>query len=279
MNTLKNFYLILILLLIPTYANAMKEGNNVFGTETESFKRALSPLRTSIETCLPNQESDDREKKMRREGNYNSTYSTTWASLSPCWSGIKYTWYRILKRGRNAMQGKNICSLSNDDLWYLCRFLNSVDILRLSGACRRLSQAFNEEYWLTYLAKIPKTYSYLVLRAPPSPVWNRKAFFSHLWYSEGRITLAVKLGHPEALMLKEYSAYGAYIDQNHYLCPSGVIKHISGQTDNEKTEKLKEAERKKIRDDMEKDTKLREVQKEQIMCHLPDSFLGFGEIY
>lgn len=147
MDIHKSFYLILMLLLIPTRMNAMKVDHDVFTTESETFKRTLLPLRTFIGACLPNPGSDDdREKKMRREGNYNRTYSTTWASLSPCWSSIKYTWHRVLKRGRNEMHGKNICSLSNDDLWYLCRFLNSVEILKLSGACRRLRQAFNEEY-------------------------------------------------------------------------------------------------------------------------------------
>ena len=76
--------------------------------------------------------------------------------------------------------------------------------------------------------------------------------------------MAAKLNHPEALILQEYGLYGAYIGKNQYVCPSGVIRYISGKVDNERTDKLKEAERKKAAANFAKNETLKKRQ-EQMM--------------
>lgn len=119
--------------------------------------------------------------------------------------------------------------------------LNAVDILRLSCTCKPLRQIFDDPYWISYLAKKPQVCSSLTLFKSLSPSVQRKAFFSHLLYVENQISLAARLGHPEAAILEEYAQDGVYIRNNQYYCPSGVIKYSSGQIDKESTRLLNEA--------------------------------------
>jgi hypothetical protein len=135
-------------------------------------------------------------------------------------------------------------------------FLSSVDIIRLSGVCKKLHHVFDESYWVSYLSKKPQAHSCLILNGTLSPSLQRKTFFSHLWYTENRISLAARLGHPEAVVLQKYGSYGVYIGKDHYLCTSGVIKYASGKIDDERTRYYRDAQRKKIEADLERRERL-----------------------
>ena len=114
---------------------------------------------------------------------------------------------------------------------YLSNFLKSPDVLRLSGTCVFLRKLFNDNYWSTYLLKIPRAHSYLVLHGPLSPALDRKVFFLIYGTVKELINLASKLNHPEALILLKYGSYGAYIGRDRYLCPSGPIRHVTLTSD------------------------------------------------
>lgn len=156
----------------------------------------------------------------------------------------------------------NILILPGEMIMAVTEFLSSMDILRLSGVCRKFQQMFDVDFWTKYISKKPQAFSRLVLNGPISPSLHRKAFFSHLWYRENRTSLAARLNHPEAIMIQKYGVYGAYIGSNQYLCPLGIIKYISGEIDHEGTEFFKDAQRKKIEADLE-DEMIRRKEKQR----------------
>lgn len=180
---------------------------------------------------------------------YNSTdhavsLSSCWDIIGSCLPSITFCWKSTKE------QEKNLCSLPTELLLYISKFLDSVNIFKLSGVCCQLRKTFNEDFWHMYWAKLSTINPYLAFHSAPL---NRKLFFAHLWYSEGRTKLAAHLGHLEAKILRDYSSYGVTIGQDQYFCPSGSIKYISTrQVDNERTEKLKSAEKQKQQADIER---------------------------
>jgi hypothetical protein len=54
-------------------------------------------------------------------------------------------------------------------------------------------------------------------------------------------------------MLRDYSRYGAVIGKDQYVCYSRSIKNVfTGKVDYERTEKLRKAEKQKLKEDIEK---------------------------
>lgn len=272
---LKKIFIILGLILIPSSLCAMQNGSEIVldEVESDSLKKPLIQLKKSRKIGLDshNQELDNQEESRSVSCSPNPLFC--WNNLFSCWRDIGYMWKKLLKWNKSNIEvrGRNICSLPSEMLWYISNFLTSVDILKLSGTCKELRQVFNGNYWITYLSKIPKAHSYLMLNSPLSPILHRKAFFSHLWYSEGQINLAAKLNHPEALLMRDYSPYGAYIGTDQYICPSGVIRYASRKIDNERTDNLKKAERKKVKVDHERNEMLK---KWQDKCWSTSSHIG-----
>ncbi|MBS0271687.1 MAG: F-box protein [Proteobacteria bacterium] len=270
---IKTILIILGFALIPSYLCAMQDE-----VEFDSLKRPLSQLKKSHEigSRLRNQGLNDEEESRSSGCTHNGLFCCY--NLFSCWKDIVYMGKELLKWNKSnaKVRERLICSLPSEMLWYISNFLTSVDILKLSGTCKELRQVFNGDYWIAYLSRTPKAYSYLMLNSSLSPILHRKAFFSHLWYSEGRISLAAKLNHPEALMLREYSTYGAYVGKDQYLCPSGFIRHVSGKIDNERTDNLKEAERKKVKVDYERNEVLKKRQEQMVKFVSKGSQGGWG---
>lgn len=231
-----------IYLLLVTHLCAMNEEEALFFNEEKQISRPLVQKKYKI--ILNSKNLENKKQKI-------SCFYIP--SLTSCFNNI----FSYLKKKNNV---PSIHSLPKGIICHIADFLDSPDILRLSGTCTRFRQVFNETYWNMFLSKTRKSYSFLTLNTSLSPSSNRKAFFSHLWYTEERIYLAAKLNHPEALMLEQYSVYGAYIGKDQYLLPSGVIKHISGESDKERTEKLREALSKKLKADMRKAERVRKSQ-------------------
>ena len=208
------------------------------------------------------QELDNLNNREEESNNYTCESSTCWSNVWYCWNRINGTLKKLLiwKPNSAQSQGTNICVLPNELLLHIAKFLASTDILRLSGTHKEFRQVFNEDYWSIYLSKVSISHSYLILNSSAS--LERRAFFSHLWYSEGLINLAAKLNHPEALIIRVYGSYGAYIGKDQYVCPLGFIRHISGKIDYERTDILGEAKRKKVAADLARNKTLRQ-RKEQ----------------
>lgn len=256
-----------VLLLISTHLCAMMESSDyiVDAREDNHSKKSASQLKKTHDISSHKQKLGNREQES--SGNeYTSKSLSCWGNAWSCWKNIGHIWKELLGRHQNNSQSQEpyIYLLPDEIIWHIAKFLGSIDILRLSNTCKKFRQVFNGDYWNIYLSRVPKVYSYLVLNGSFSPSLDRKAFFSHLWYSEGLIHLAAKLNHPEALVLQEYGSYGAYISRDQYLCPSGFIRHASGMIDNERTDKLKEAEKKKAKADFQKNEILKKRQ-EQII--------------
>jgi len=253
-----------VLLLVSTHLSAMMENDDyiIDQRKVNYSKKSPSQLKKNHEISSHKQKLSNREKQ-ESSNNYAPKPLSCWVKIWPYWENISHIWKELLgySQSNAKAQGTNIYLLPSEILWHIADFLDSVDVLKLSSTCKKFRQIFNDDYWNTYLSRAPKAHSYLTLKGPLSPSLNRKAFFSHLWYSEGRISLAARLYHPEALMLRDYGIHGAYIGKDQYLCPSGFIRHVSGRIDNEKTDKLKDAERKKIRTDMQRNEMLKERQK------------------
>ena len=270
MIKIEKICIVLMLLLIPTYLCAMHGNNDIILDEMDSnsLKKPLPQLKKSRDIGSHNQKLDNGEEE-ESCNNYAPKSLSCWGNTWSYWNNISYIWKELLGWNQNSIQVQrtNIYSLPNEVFWHIADFLGSIDILKLSSTCQELRQVFNGDYWITYLSKRPKVHSYLILKGSLSPSLHRKAFFSHLWYSEGRINLAAKLNHPEALVLQSYGTYGAYIGKDQYLCPSGFIRYISGKVDNERTDRLKEAERKKGRANIERNEILKKKQDQMIKYH------------
>ena len=153
----------------------------------------------------------------------------------------------------------NIIVLPDEIFLILSNFLSSMDILKLSGVCKKFHQLFDDSYWVSYFSNKPIVCSQLTLHNPLLPSRRRKDFFSHLWYIENRIDLAARLNHPEGIILSEYGQYGVYIDNDQYLCPSGVIRYASGQIDVVTTNLLREAKAKKDEDFLRKQEAMQRI--------------------
>ncbi len=196
----------------------------------------------------------DSEERRGKTHSYCAPKFSSYLKKSFLWlKGISCKLKDFLKNNISLVDNINLYSFPDEIILHIAYFLDSPDILRFSGSCRRFHTIFDEKYWLKHLSKIAPSYSCLMLNGLLSPSIHRKAFFSHLWYSERRLRLAVRLNHPEALMLQKYSKYGAYIEKDQYLCSSEVIKYMSGESDKYATEKLKEAKSRKIREDLERE--------------------------
>jgi hypothetical protein len=246
--------LILIFLLIPTCLCAMEEDNELdHGSLKKPLLQGQKSHRLDTQTQEDNKGASKRNKK--NPLNYLCCYGNMFSWLNV----VDFIEKNLLKRGQNGIKTQltNIYSLPKGVILYTAEFLESPDILRLSGSCKKFREFFNENYWIIYLSKKPMAHSYLTLNNPLSSSLSRKAFFSNLWYREDRLSLAARLNHPESIILKKFSTYGVYINKDQYLCSSGAIRYISGQIDYERTEKLKEAEKKKAREEMEKHERLR----------------------
>jgi|GEM_PF-6629313 len=251
MNINKRSLFTIGIILLPTYLFAMQK------EEEEVIKK---PQSQQIKFGIINtQELSSREED--RNNNCCNPVSFL-KNVFPYWNNITGFWDKLQKCLRNKAeeQVSNISLLPNETLWHIGNFLDSMSILRFSSSNRDLRYVFNESFWLGYMAKVPKAQSQLVLRKSLSPSKNKKEFFAHLWYCEGRISLAARLNHPEAVILRDYSTYGAWVNKDQYFCPSGFIRHISGVIDYEKTDKLREAERKKVSADKEKSERLKKRQ-------------------
>lgn len=153
---------------------------------------------------------------------------------------------------RSNLRENNITNIAPDIILYISKFLNSIDILRFSGVNIYIRSIFDDNFWQHYEKNLPITCSYLTLNTSLSPFYNRKTFFSHLWYREERFNLAAKLGHPEAIIIYKYNIY---IAKDQYKCPSGVIRHLDGEPDHIKTEKLEAIVNKSIKMNFNKDEK------------------------
>lgn len=267
MKKIKMINVVLVLLLISTHLSAMIETNDsiIDGREDNYSKKSLSHLKKIRDISSHKQKLDNREEQ-ESSNNHASKPLSCWGNAWSYWNNISYMWKDLLGGNQNSAQsqGTNVYVFPSEMLWHIADFLGSIDILRLSGTCKKFRQVFNGDYWNTYLSRVPKAHSHLILDNPLSPSLDRKAFFSYLWYSEGLINLAAKLNHPEALILRDYGSYGAYIGKDQYLCPSGFIRHKSGKIDNERTDKLKEAERKKAEVDFQKNEMLKKRQEKMI---------------
>ncbi|MBY0273438.1 MAG: F-box protein [Alphaproteobacteria bacterium] len=198
-------------------------------------------------------QSGDIEEEQEDISNYFCSPFFLLNSLDPCWS-VVYRWGKASTSIKN--ERVNILMLPPELIWNVADFLSSVDIIRLSAVCKKFHQVFNESYWVSYLSRKPQAHSCLMLNGTLSPSLQRKTFFSHLWYTENRISLAARLGHPEAVILQKYGSYGAYIGKDQYLCPSGVIKYASGKIDDERTSYYRDAQRKQIEADLERRERL-----------------------
>lgn len=249
MKKIRVICIILSCFFAPSYLYAMYDEDNLFFKENDFTNQPLLHQNKVPRSSLNSKVIDNTEREIEACGCYVPNFLS-------CLPNIWRYWKR--EKSRN-----NINLLSNEVIWKIADLLDSPDILRLSGTCKTFRTLFNEKYWVKYMSKKTKSYSFLMLNIPLSPISNRKAFFAHLWYSEERIDLAARLDHPEALMLKHYAIYGAWIGKDQYLCPSGDIKYISGHVDHDRTNKLKNAIKKKTETDVKKNnekTRRQEVQ-------------------
>lgn len=135
-------------------------------------------------------------------------------------------------------------------------FLDSRSILILSGVNKNLRSIFSDNFWATYVSKLPTALSQLIINGSLAPSSQRKAFFSQLWYREGKINLAARLDHPEA---KSICHYEVYISKEQYICHNGKIKYISGKIDTVQTEKLENAKKLETKRQIEKCLERRKI--------------------
>lgn len=233
------FFMIIVFSFNSLHAMETIEDSILNEWESNSTRKPLLQLNQSADM----EEEEEQEDK----NNYSCSPFFFLDALNSCWRAI----YRGGKTSTNIKnETVNILMLPPELIRIVADFLNSVDIVRLSSVCKKFHQIFDESYWVSYLSKKPQAHSGLMLKGTLSPSLQRKAFFSHLYYTENRISLAAGLGHPEALVLKKYGLYGAYIGKDQYLCPSGVIKYASGRIDNERTKYFRDAQRRKIEADL-----------------------------
>lgn len=235
---------------------AMKENEDSAFNEIE-VKTLRKPL-------LNLNQLNDIEEEKSNSSNYNCSPFSFLHIIGLCWDNIR-GWQELclVNSAKSKNEQINLQMLPNEILLTVASFLSSVDILRLSGTCRKFRQLFDGRYWVTYLSQKPQAYSCLLLDKTLSPSLQRKEFFSHLWYAENRISLAARLNHPEAIALRKYGSYGVYIDKDQYLCPSGAIRYVSGKIDEEKTKCLRDAQRKKIDEDLRRNEELRRRAEQQ----------------
>lgn len=145
----------------------------------------------------------------------------------------------------NLMRHDNLISrLPNELILYVCDFLDSPSLLRLSGTDAQFRQLFDGGFWLRYLSKLPKAASCLTLTRPLSPTLQRPAFFSHLWYTQGNFSLAAQLSHPEAKALVLYASYGFRLRKDQYIVAS-EIRDTDGKINIKATKALGDAVKKK----------------------------------
>lgn len=185
------------------------------------------------------------------------TFSPNKTKLQPnrdplsCWACLQHLWvYMFQNQTNNSMWGLQL--LPKVITVHIASFLDSVDILRLSGISNKTRCVFDGRYWISFLFTKPQTYSFLLLRGPLSPILHRKAFFSHLWYTEGKKELAARLGHPEAVVLCKYGTYGVTIERDQFVCSLGNIRDKLGRVDEKRTKKLQEAKEKRYQAERKK---------------------------
>lgn len=200
---------------------------------------------------------EEIEEEKKNDANHAYSLIPCLNTIFSCWNVWKQRKTPTVKSTDVKNARISILIFPDEMIMAVTEFLSSVDILRLSGVCIKFRQFFNEDFWTKYISQKPHAFSRLILNGPISPSLHREAFFSHLWYSENRTSLAARLNHPEAIVIQKY---GVYIGSNQYFCPSGVIKHMSGEIDHERTEFFKNAQSKKIKADLEREMIRRKAQ-------------------
>lgn len=174
-------------------------------------------------------------KNEKLDNSFSSSNNCTFYTIKEYLYILFFTCYQ-----RSVRTECGFTDLPDEIFIHIAGFLDSINILKLSMVDKGRQNIFTNIFWIDYISKLPKAHSCLELNGPLLPFSQRKVFFSHLLFLEGKTSLAARLDHPEAKILAQYNID---LGKDQYICHRGYIRSISGKIDAVKTDRLEKAKK------------------------------------